>query len=160
VVQQHIWRAATSECPAICRRIAETGLNRNRKVHLFDRSKKVARDIGRQRFQRTNVKRVETRPWRFGESDLRGQQSRKRLAATGRRDQQHPSPPCTACGIETYAGAASSPDRRTMKRKVLAMFQPLRRYISFGAKEVGLRTLRSCVARTCSPIRVAPTGDL
>ena len=115
--QQDIRRIAALALAFRGRRIAGARLDADRQPHFGDRRFEIARDIDGQRLQRRNVERVQARRrgarrgrWRSSFPRLRSaiaaqlcergdaaplnstkarQKSRQRLAAAGRRDQQH-----------------------------------------------------------------------
>ena len=73
--------------------VAGPRLDANRQTHLGDRGGQVACDVDRQRLQRRDVQRVQTRalrrlPATRGQVDEARQEARKRLAGAGRSDQQ------------------------------------------------------------------------
>ena len=98
------------------RRIAGARFQAHAEVHLAHRRFEIARDVGRQRFQRRNVERVQlVRPLRAirlqrREIDQARQKARQRLARAGRRDQQRREP-LTAPGGPAPAGAPAAPSR-------------------------------------------------
>ena len=87
--QQDVRRLDTLARAAVGGRVAGARLDRYRQPHLLDRPRQVARDVGGQRLQRADVQRVDAGTRRLGQFDQGGQESRQRLAAAGRGNQQH-----------------------------------------------------------------------
>ena len=102
--QQDVRRIAALALAFRCRRVAGAGLDADRQAHLADRRFEVARDIDGERLQRRDVERVQALgapqivagrddPARLAAALVklhqRRQKARQRLAAAGRRDQQH-----------------------------------------------------------------------
>ena len=100
--EQDVGRTLPLALAAAGRRVAGARLDGDGEVHVADRRGEVARDVGRERLQRTHVdgvdpgrrvrrRRVRCRRIRCrrGERGERRQEARERLAAAGRRQQQH-----------------------------------------------------------------------
>ena len=105
--EQDVRRVAALALPLCGRRIAGAGFDANRQCHLGDRSLQVAGDVDGERLERRDVERVQPAPTpnataggNMLASQRRGdrrcaqfhqarQESRQRLAGSGRCDQQH-----------------------------------------------------------------------
>ncbi len=94
--QQDIGRVELLALSFRLRRVAGAVLDGDGKPHFGDRLHQVALDIDRQRLERRDVERVDTGKgragWDLATHDQIGQrrhEARKRLAGTGRGDQQH-----------------------------------------------------------------------
>ena len=86
--QQDLRRIETLPLPPMRRGIAGAGLDPDAKAHLADRRHQVALHVHRQRLERREIERVQTRPRVFDQIVDGRQEAGQRLAGTGRGDQQ------------------------------------------------------------------------
>ncbi|MEY9167365.1 hypothetical protein ABIE78_005484 [Sinorhizobium fredii] len=93
--QQQIGRVQLLALPLALWRIASAVLDPHRQAHFADRLRQIALDIDGERLERRNIERVDADEGGAGpdlaaprDINQRGQESCKRLARTGRRDQQ------------------------------------------------------------------------
>ncbi len=87
--QQDVRRLLALAGAAVLRRVAGAGLDRDAEPHLGHRRIEVAGDVDRERLQRADIERVDAGARAGVQVDERGQEPGKRLAAAGRRGEQH-----------------------------------------------------------------------
>ncbi len=123
--QQHIRRINPLPRAPIGRRIAGARLDGDGKPHLLDRPQQIARDVGGQRLQRTDIQRMDAGAGRFRQAPPASAETppgscRRRSARSAARSRRHAPPPAW----QADAAAAPTPGRRTTRQKVPAMFWP------------------------------------
>ncbi len=90
--QQDVRRLLALALAAAGGGVAGAGLDTDGKRHLLDRHGEIAGDVGRERLQRADIEGVDAGAGRAGKVDQARQEPGQRLAAAGRRDQQHRPP--------------------------------------------------------------------
>jgi len=94
--KQHIGRAHPLALPFADRGVRCSRLDAHRKLHFLDGCQQVARNVDRERLERGNIERVQTGappgPFAGDQLDKAREEARKRLARTGRSNEQRRAP--------------------------------------------------------------------